>query len=33
MTYMYKGKNITVIAHRGDGELFNENTLDAFREV
>ncbi|MCW6169097.1 MAG: hypothetical protein LVQ96_06045 [Thermoplasmatales archaeon] len=33
MTHLYKGKEIFVIAHRGGGDLFRENTLSAFRSV
>ena len=33
MTHRYRGKEIFVIAHRGGGNLFSENTLSAFTGV
>ena len=33
MTHLYNGKEIFVIAHRGGGDLFEENTLSAFKSV
>ena len=33
MEHKYKGRNIFVIAHRGGGELFKENTISAFTGV
>lgn len=33
MVHLYKGKEIFVIAHRGGGDLFRENTISAFRSV
>ena len=33
MTHRYRGREVLVIAHRGGGDLFSENTLSAFRGV
>ena len=33
MEHKYKGREIFVIAHRGGGELFKENTISAFTGV
>ncbi len=33
MTYNYRGREVSVIAHRGGGDLFEENTLSAFKSV
>ena len=33
MTYSYRGREILVVAHRGGGNLFIENTLSAFQGV
>ena len=33
MTHRYRGREVFVIAHRGGGDMFMENTLSAFRGV
>ncbi|MGC8505299.1 MAG: glycerophosphodiester phosphodiesterase [Thermoplasmata archaeon] len=33
MTHRYRGKEVFVIAHRGGGDLFRENTMSAFTGV
>jgi len=33
MPFKYRNRQVSVIAHRGGGELFKENTLSAFRSV
>ncbi len=33
MEHKYRGREIVVIAHRGGGELFKENTISAFTGV